>query len=219
MRAVDKVKSVGSFSYTKCWNSFAISCGVENPRSIGSDWQVDHVYPETSAARRDWGFVRIMPVMRKANAGVGASLEALLAGISPEDHKGGWIANWYTIAKITGFQGTFAKKDVGDMDLAKQLVAHVSCIYPNLKTLNQNTIEWETEKLAETIASVRGRIINVIGNKERLKNDFLVEWSRGFSAGAHGRINRAPKDLIDDARAAWKLGWTAGTAAPKESSE
>lgn len=216
VRATDKRTKLGSFDYVRCWNSFAKMHGVEDPSSIGSDWQVDHVYPESSASRRELHLVRVMPVPRKGNAGVGASFEALLAKYLPGEHKGGWVASWYTIAKVTGFQGTFNKILISDTDLANQLINHLIALYPDLGIWRQATVNDERQRLIELIGFCRGRVANVEGWNEYLKDKFIHEWSLGFSTCAHGRPNRVPEELFDDARDAWKLGWATNNASKKQ---
>lgn len=116
-------KSGGTGRYAAYWSSYVRLLTQEAATSSvgGKTLAVDHLFPETAAARRGWAFVRVVPVDRRSNSLVGSTIERV------EAKRGGVArprtATSITLAKITGFQGSFAgHKAAGSV--ARALLAH-----------------------------------------------------------------------------------------------
>lgn len=120
-------KAGGSGRYAAFWNAFVVSQGLPAPPSSvnGRALAVDHLFPETAAARRGWLLVRAMPVDRRSNSLVGSAIERVEA--QREGATRPRTATSITLAKVTGFQGSFARaNDSGAV--AAALLAHIrSC--------------------------------------------------------------------------------------------
>lgn len=117
-------KADGSGRYAAYWDRFVRHLGAGTPSSTveGRDLAVDHLFPETAAARRGFALVRAMPVDRRSNSLVGSSIERVEAG------RGGVLrprtASSVTLAKVTGFQGSFARRH-DEKGIARDLLAHI----------------------------------------------------------------------------------------------
>jgi hypothetical protein len=117
-------KDSGSGRYAEYWARFASLFGFANPPSAvaGRDLAVDHLFPETAAARRGWLLVRAMPVDRRSNSLVGSTTEKVEAGRGGRNRPR--TATSITLAKVTGFQGSFSKRNATG-DVARALLAHI----------------------------------------------------------------------------------------------
>jgi hypothetical protein len=117
-------KAEGDGRYARYWRSFARLHGepVAGGPSGGGRLAVDHLFPETAAARRGFALVRVMPVDLRSNSLVGSTVEAV------EARRGGALrartASSITLAKVTGFQGSFARSHAA-ADIAAALLAHI----------------------------------------------------------------------------------------------
>lgn len=117
-------KTGGSGRYAAHWDRFVRLLGMPSPPSGlgGRDLAVDHLFPETAAARRGWALVRVMPVDRRSNSLVGSTIERVEARRGGHDRPR--TASSFTMAKVTGFQGSFARRhDAGGV--AAALLAHI----------------------------------------------------------------------------------------------
>jgi hypothetical protein len=117
-------KAGGSGRYAAHWARFCALLGMPAPASSlgGRALAVDHLFPETAAARRGWALVRAMPVDARSNSLVGSTIEKAEAG------RGGRArprtASSITLAKVTGFQGSFARSQAAGA-VAQALLAHI----------------------------------------------------------------------------------------------
>lgn len=117
-------KDAGSGLYARAWAAFARVMGFPDTPSVvgGRRLAIDHLFPETAAARRGWLLVRVMPVDLRANSLVGATAEKVEAARPGRARKR--TATALTIAKVTGFQGSFARRHDAHA-VAAALVAHI----------------------------------------------------------------------------------------------
>lgn len=117
-------KSEGSGAYASAWTAFVkqLGGGTVSPEVEGRKLAVDHLFPETAAARRGWLLVRVMPVDRRSNSLLGSTTEKV------EASRGGVArlrkATALTIAKVTGFQGSFARRNTSEA-IAAAFLAHL----------------------------------------------------------------------------------------------
>jgi hypothetical protein len=117
-------KAEGDGRYAAYWAAFVRQLGQAAPASEvnGQKLAVDHLFPETAAARRGWLLVRSMPVDRRSNSLLGSTTEKVDA------NRGGVHrprkATALTIAKVTGFQGSFARRH-DPKSIAGALLAHL----------------------------------------------------------------------------------------------
>lgn len=117
-------KEAGSGLYARAWAAFARTEGfADAPSTVaGRRLAIDHLFPETAAARRSWLLVRVMPVDLRSNSLVGSTAEKVEAGRPGRARKR--TATALTIAKVTGFQGSFARRHDANT-VAQALVAHI----------------------------------------------------------------------------------------------
>jgi hypothetical protein len=120
-------KAEGSAGYADAWRVFVQQlgrgpvAGEVNGRKIA----VDHLFPETAAARRGWLLVRAMPVDCRSNSLLGSTTEKVEA--NREGVRRPRKATALTMAKVTGFQGSFARRHAPG-DIAHGFLAHLrSC--------------------------------------------------------------------------------------------
>lgn len=117
-------KDGGSGRYAAYWARFCGLLGMADPPSSigGRALAVDHLFPETAAARRGWVLVRAVPVDLRSNSLVGSTSEKV------EANKGGAArprtATSITMAKVTGFQGSFARSQAAG-SVAAALLSHI----------------------------------------------------------------------------------------------
>lgn len=117
-------KAGGDGRYAAHWARFVATCGVDAPASAvaGRKLAVDHLFPETAAARRGWLLVRTMAVDLRSNSLLGSTTEKV------EANRGGVHrprkATALTIAKVTGFQGSFARRH-DPKAIAASFLAHL----------------------------------------------------------------------------------------------
>lgn len=117
-------KSKGSRLYAEAWAAFAALHGHSDvPSTIaGRAYAIDHLFPETAAARRGWVLVRAVPVDRRSNSLVGSTSEKV------EARQGGRArprtATSLTLAKVTCFQLSFARANDAHA-VASALVSHI----------------------------------------------------------------------------------------------
>lgn len=103
-------KADGDGHYAAYWARFVAQCGADAPASeiAGRKLAVDHLFPETAAARRGWLLVRTMAVDRRSNSLLGSTTEKVEANRGGVDRPR--KATALTMAKVTGFQGSFARR-------------------------------------------------------------------------------------------------------------
>lgn len=145
-------KSSGNGRYEKYWAAFCAQQGITGtPGPVGGrPMAVDHLFPETAAARREFAYVRAVPVDRRSNSLVGGGIERA------EANRGGRhrprTATYITLAKVSGFQGSFAQRHTGTsvatalIDYLKGMGFAVPAQYaidPEMeKDLTAESIEW-----------------------------------------------------------------------------
>lgn len=95
-------------TYRNFWEAFVASQnGGTVSFSIGGRAQaVDHLLPETFAARQGYGYVRVIMIDYRANATVGSTVEASMA--RRETPGKSMLADGFTAAKASCFHGSFA---------------------------------------------------------------------------------------------------------------
>jgi hypothetical protein len=105
-------KSVeGTSLYSRSWRQFTRLVAQTDPVAElnGRKLAVDHLYPETAGTRLGLSLVRVMAVDRRSNSLVGSTTEKAAAG-----GKSGSLrprfATPMTLAKVSGYQGSFAKR-------------------------------------------------------------------------------------------------------------
>ena len=120
-------KAEGSGDYAEAWRTFTqqIGRGPVTAEVTGRKLAVDHLFPETAAARRGWLLVRAMPVDRRSNSLLGSTTEKVEA--NRDGVRRPRKATALTMAKVTGFQGSFARRHAPG-DIARAFLAHLrSC--------------------------------------------------------------------------------------------
>lgn len=117
-------KAEGDGRYAAYWAAFVKQLGHAAPTSevAGRKMAVDHLFPETAAARRGWHLVRIMPVDRRSNSLLGSTTEKVDANRSGKARAR--TATALTMAKVSGFQGSFAMRH-DPAAIATALLAHL----------------------------------------------------------------------------------------------
>jgi hypothetical protein len=119
-------------AYARAWAAFTRSvarCEPE-PHLNGRELQVDHLYPETAGTRSGLVLVRLMPVDARPNRTVGSTIEKAAAGPKPGSFGRPRHATPFTLAKVSGFQLSFAKRH-NSTQVARALWDHIkACGYP-----------------------------------------------------------------------------------------
>ncbi len=107
VRPKDKGASAGD-AYRTYWNSFLREQAVVGIADTirGRMQHIDHLLPETFAARNGYAYVRVMAVDARSNQTVGSTVEKSMANrVNPG---GSFLADWFTVAKASCFHGSFA---------------------------------------------------------------------------------------------------------------
>jgi hypothetical protein len=103
VRAVKKGGPGGS-GYETDWNAFAHKYfSVDYDALDTSNYNIDHLYPETTAYREGMSHVRAMPVPKDSNQAIGRTLEKLMANQKFNPKRVVHKATVVTFAKIAGF--------------------------------------------------------------------------------------------------------------------
>lgn len=115
----------GTGAYARAWRQFVQLIAATTPVSelAGRKLAVDHLYPETAGARLGLSHVRVMAVDRRANSLVGSTTETAAA----RDKSGRLrprFATYFTLAKVSGFQGSLARRNASG-SVAQALFAHL----------------------------------------------------------------------------------------------
>ena len=94
----------GGTGYETDWRAFARKYySVDYAAFDTSDFNIDHLYPETTAYREHMSHVRAMPVPKDSNQAVGRTLEKLMANQKFNAKRVVHKATVVTFAKIAGF--------------------------------------------------------------------------------------------------------------------
>ncbi len=107
VRPVEKRRCIVSADktlYSRAWTAFVRHYGhtkVEPSRFHA----IDHLSPETAAFRQGYLYVRVAVVDAVSNKRVGSTVEKILAGFAGK--AGGYQADWTTLAKVLGMQGSW----------------------------------------------------------------------------------------------------------------
>lgn len=117
-------KTEGDGAYAQYWRIFVDQLGYGEAASEvnGRKLAVDHLFPETAAARRGWLLVRAMPVDRRSNSLLGSTTEKVEA--NRDGVRRPRKATALTMAKVTGFQGSFARRNA-PRAIAHAFLAHL----------------------------------------------------------------------------------------------
>lgn len=148
-------KSTGSGRYGRYWAAFCAQQGVAGtPGPVnGRAMAVDHLFPETTAARRKLAYVRAVPVDARSNSLVGSGVE------KAEANRGGKqrprTATYITLAKVSGFQGSFARRNTG-AGIASALIAYLKGLGYTVPATYAIDPAMEEELTAESIEWTRG---------------------------------------------------------------
>lgn len=115
----------GTGAYARAWRQFVQLTGHTAPLAelSGRKLAVDHLYPETAAARLGLSHVRVMAVDRRANSLLGSTTERAAAGPKTGSLRPRF-ATYFTLAKVSGFQGSFARRH-GAAGVAQALLAYL----------------------------------------------------------------------------------------------
>ncbi len=130
VRAEEK-SAAGTGLYARAWRQFVLAEAGTGPTSSvdGMTLAVDHLYPETAAARLGMSHVRVMAVDRRANSALGATVEHAAATDKPGSFRPRF-ATPFTLAKVSAFPGSFARQHSPDV-AARALIAHMRSLgYP-----------------------------------------------------------------------------------------
>jgi hypothetical protein len=102
----------GTGAYARAWRQFVQVIGHTAPVSelAGRRLAIDHLYPETAAARLGLSHVRVMAVDRRANSLLGSTTERAAAGGKPGTLRPRF-ATYFTLAKVSGYQGSLARRN------------------------------------------------------------------------------------------------------------
>ena len=115
----------GTGTYARAWRGFVqtVAHTTAAAEVNGQKLAIDHLYPETAAARLGLALVRVMAVDRRANSLLGSTTERAAAGPKPGSLRPRF-ATPFTLAKVSGFPGSFARRhDAGTV--AQALLNHL----------------------------------------------------------------------------------------------
>ncbi len=123
VRPVDKSTSTNG-KYRGHWEAFVrtLDAGEVTYRLGGQSQVIDHLLPETFAARQGYSHVRVVMIEKRGNSTVGSVVEKHMA--QREDPGKSMLADWFTAAKASCFRGSFAKSVSNEQvmsDLRKHL--------------------------------------------------------------------------------------------------
>ncbi len=109
VRPFDKAVT-DSGAYRAHWGAFVSDLGAGPVAyTLGGRAQVvDHLLPETFAARQGYSHVRVMMVDARGNTTVGSVVEKSMAG--RENPGTSMLPDWFTLAKASCFRGSFAAR-------------------------------------------------------------------------------------------------------------
>ncbi len=126
VRPADKTRKP-SAAYRRYWRRFVRSQGVREPYTyFGKIFPVDHLFPETAAARTGLEWIRVVPVKARSNALV-SFLEKKRAAKTenPRPH----TADYITMVKVTGFEKSLISFPNGH-EFACQFMLHLETCTP-----------------------------------------------------------------------------------------
>lgn len=103
-------KAVEKGPYERVWRAFQKQFyNSDYNDAKGPQWQIDHLYPETAAARQSYAYVRLLPLDSVANGNIGRALEGFMARRAWDARKEARDLTYLTMAKITGWRGQITK--------------------------------------------------------------------------------------------------------------
>jgi hypothetical protein len=116
----------GTDLYARAWRQFVqVIAGTSPlPELAGRKLQADHLYPETAAFRADLNFVRVLAVDARSNVLLGSTTEKFAANSKPGTFGRPRSATYFTLAKVSGFQGSLAHRNASG-SVAAALLAHL----------------------------------------------------------------------------------------------
>lgn len=94
--------------YREAWKKFSKIYGGVDVIALDQTHHLDHLHPETTAAKENDSYVRLMPVPARSNILVGAVIEKVQA---QNDYlTGGFVAYDITLCKVLGLNISFRKE-------------------------------------------------------------------------------------------------------------
>jgi hypothetical protein len=147
----------GSSHYDTDWNNFAKRYyNFDFNSASTSDYNVDHMFPETTGERKGLSHVRAMPVDWSANQAVGRTLEAQMAERLPQPSKVIHKATFVTFAKVSGFDESIVlpKPRGGPVDeqVIRRLIVHLQRRRlvepgPSMRALHLHLTRWSVTRI------------------------------------------------------------------------
>jgi hypothetical protein len=112
--------------HATCWAIFVqlVAGTAPQPVLAGRKLEVDHLYPGTAAARNEMSHVRVMAVDKRSNSTAGSTTENAAANDKPGAKGRHRSATYFTMAKVSGFRGSFAKSN-DSLVVARALLDHL----------------------------------------------------------------------------------------------
>jgi hypothetical protein len=125
VRTFDKTANPSDL-YEHAWRDYVRVFAKTEMRTElnGRPMVIDHLYPETAAFRSKLAFVRLLAIERRPNSLVGSAIEKLAAGPKPGKDGRDRTATSFTLAKVSGFQGSFARRNAA-RDVMRALYGHL----------------------------------------------------------------------------------------------
>jgi len=116
----------GTDLYARAWRQFVQLIAQTQAAATlnGRALQADHLYPETAAYRSDLTYVRVMAVDARSNVLLGSTTEKFAANAKPGTPGRPRSATYFTLAKVSGYQGSLALRNSAD-DVARSILAHL----------------------------------------------------------------------------------------------
>jgi hypothetical protein len=156
VRPEEKASSSATGFYAKAWQQFVSIAGktTYTPTLNGTPLAIDHLFPETAAARLGLGYVRVTAVNRRSNSLVGSTTETAAARGKTGTRRPR-TATAQTIAKISGYQGSFASAN-NAAAVAHSLFAYLQAQGYPVPTGNQALVDLEQDLIASKLDWFRG---------------------------------------------------------------
>lgn len=124
LKPYDKAQTADG-SYRKLWATYVETMQVDgiSDQVDGRTQNVDHLLPETFAARQGYALVRVVAVDTRSNLTVGSTIEKSMANRTNPGCS--FLADWFTIAKASCFRGSFSAKTTA-RDVMSDLRRHLA---------------------------------------------------------------------------------------------
>jgi hypothetical protein len=159
----------GSSNYDTDWNNFAKRYyGFDFNTASTSEYNVDHMFPETTGMRKGLSHVRVMPVDASANTAVGRTIEAQMAKRLQQPDKVIHKATFMTFAKVSGFDEQIVlPEDRGgpvEEQIIRRLIVHLQRRRvvepgPSMRALHMHLTRW-------SVTRIQGGDVDALGTFE-----------------------------------------------------